>query len=416
MIPPSLVKADIPIIVYNPLTTPLSFLHNLTIVLKNPNAIIILTCIPSSQEVLDRVQSLLAQAGVDISAKLIFVDPERALTAIQSLRDDPKASRNVQVYQRDYTDSNIGSVNSSIAGIVERVNTVTTLRQHTAHILIGQALEVCRETIENAEGEVDAVCARVSDLRGRIEEAKARVRGEILGREGTDEVQKAMKEAEKEMRVVMGELTWLKMIRHVDEIGELVGNAVRRAWCKELEHKVRRIVCRCISASLTRYRIKLIFHTGRLSALQDDLTSSAILLPTLVPSPLLQNTLSQLTSSPSYYLRTSTLTAPLQTRQDQLMNYPTIRLHLAAQNAVLGILGGIIGGGGAAAYVLGLGSGASIAGSSGVGTATGILLLSTLFGVRWAVGKWERAKKRWWEDWSRVGQGLERDLEVSFSL
>jgi hypothetical protein len=33
--------------------------------------------------------------------------------------------------------------------------------------------------------------------------------------------------------------------------------------------------------------------------------------------------------------------------------------------------------------------------------------------MRWAVGKWERTKKRWWEDWERLSQGLERDLKVT---
>lgn len=100
---------------------------------------------------------------------------------------------------------------------------------------------------------------------------------------------------------------------------------------------------------------------------------------------------------------------PIHARQDQLINYPTTRLHLAGQSAVLGMLGGLVGGTGIAAYLLGFGSGAGIMGTS---TAVGAMMLSTLLGIRWAVGKWERAKKRWWEDWLRVGEGLGRDLEV----
>lgn len=71
-----------------------------------------------------------------------------------------------------------------------------------------------------------------------------------------------------------------------------------------------------------------------------------------------------------------------------------------------------MGGAGIAAYLLGLGSGIAV---TSVGTAMGVSMLCTLLGVRWAVGKWERAKKRWWADWRRVGEGLRRDLEVSFS-
>src|ERR1700691_728559 len=148
--------------------------------------------------------------------------------------------------------------------------------------------------------------------------------------------------------------------------------------------------------------MQLILQTGRLSALQSTLTSRATSLPALLASPVLQNTLSQLSFSPSYPLQTSTLVTPLQTRQIQLISYPTTRLHLAGQNAVLGMLGGVVGGAGIAAYLLVAESGVWTAGASGPGTAVGFFMLCTLWGVRRAVGKWERAKKRWWEDWSRI--------------
>jgi hypothetical protein len=47
------------------------------------------------------------------------------------------------------------------------------------------------------------------------------------------------------------------------------------------------------------------------------------------------------------------------------------------------------------------------------GTSLGMGMLGTLFVVRWAVGRWEKAKVRWWEDWARVSAGLQRDLRVS---
>lgn len=45
-------------------------------------------------------------------------------------------------------------------------------------------------------------------------------------------------------------------------------------------------------------------------------------------------------------------------------------------------------------------------------TGIGLGLLGTVISVRWAVGKWEKEKRRWWADWERIGQGLERDLKV----
>ena len=45
-------------------------------------------------------------------------------------------------------------------------------------------------------------------------------------------------------------------------------------------------------------------------------------------------------------------------------------------------------------------------------TAAAAGLFAAAAGVRWAVGGWERARRRWWRDWNRVGEGLERDLKV----
>jgi len=58
----------------------------------------------------------------------------------------------------------------------------------------------------------------------------------------------------------------------------------------------------------------------------------------------------------------------------------------------------------AAAYWAWLSSYTDLTTSFGAGT------LSTLIVLRWAVGRWENAQKRWWQDWRRVGEGLGRDV------
>ena len=45
-------------------------------------------------------------------------------------------------------------------------------------------------------------------------------------------------------------------------------------------------------------------------------------------------------------------------------------------------------------------------------TGIGVGLLGVVGSLRWAVGRWEKEKKRWWGDWERIGKGLERDLKV----
>jgi hypothetical protein len=159
---------------------------------------------------------------------------------------------------------------------------------------------------------------------------------------------------------------------------------------------------------------QLILHTGRISAVQRALTESTFALLSGIPStsafhsPVLANSLNQLSSSPSYNLTPSTLTTPIHVRHNQLATFTTNRLHVAAQHAVLATLGS-----------LAVGAGFSWSGWVGwfvpamdAGTAVGGGMLVALLGVRVAIGRWEKAKQRWWEDWTRVGEGLGRDLKV----
>lgn len=169
---------------------------------------------------------------------------------------------------------------------------------------------------------------------------------------------------------------------------------------------------------------KLIMQTGRLAALQADMTKSIQSLlnshKTDPPfnSAVLRNSLHQRTALPSYAMTPKTLTDPIHVRRAQIIDYPTVRLHVAGQRTVLG-MGGAIVSGASLGWAGWLGwltsSGEGLLGWIGLdaGTAMGVGLLSAVVGVRWAVGKWERSKKRWWEDWNRVGHGLGRDLRVS---
>jgi hypothetical protein len=96
-----------------------------------------------------------------------------------------------------------------------------------------------------------------------------------------------------------------------------------------------------------------------------------------------------------------------------------MRLHIAGQRAVLVMSGGVATGAGiswAGWLSWLLGSGEGLLGFVGMdaGTAVGVGILSAVASIRWAVGKWEKSKKRWWQDWSRVGEGLDRDLKVCY--
>jgi hypothetical protein len=99
-----------------------------------------------------------------------------------------------------------------------------------------------------------------------------------------------------------------------------------------------------------------------------------------------------------------------------MVHYPTASLQLAGQKSV--VLSGV-----SVATALGVGwagwmgplsgfANAELLGMS-MSTSVGVGLLASLIGVRLAIGMWEKAKKRWWNDWDRIARDLKIDLEVS---
>ena len=247
-----LLKADIPIILINTMTTSLSSLLKYTSLFRNPNAIILLMPNPTSPNLAQHLRFLLTQADIQpadrheseatnpLAAKVLFVNPELALQALDVLGADPKDPRNILEYQKNFMESNINHVNAAITDILDKFQANTAiLRTETARTLTGLAFQACRDSIKRAEWDIDVVCARVSELKGKVEVARARVRGEVLGTDGSDEVQRAMEEAKKGMKLVMDNLTWWKMVWRVDDLAVIVGNAAQRVWCNDLEDKVR---------------------------------------------------------------------------------------------------------------------------------------------------------------------------------
>lgn len=95
-----------------------------------------------------------------------------------------------------------------------------------------------------------------------------------------------------------------------------------------------------------------------------------------------------------------------------MIQHTTTKLHKEAQSAVVGAFSGVLSGAGLGwwlafgEHILSLGAGTEM------GTAVGSGALLAVSGIRWAVGKWERAKHRWAEDLARIGEGLTRDLDV----
>ncbi|TBU61638.1 hypothetical protein BD310DRAFT_956832 [Dichomitus squalens] len=411
-----LFTADVPIILCDPVSTPLASILPVSsdppLPLSRENAILALLspspAYPATAAQHSRVSPLSSQENLHV----IFVDPSRALHGLQVLADGIASPLSVQRYQDDVSGSNVASITNAVKDILSSVSgtsasaQVTAIHAQTGRALIKDALATAQAVLHKAELEANAALTATSELRGQMEEAKAKAHLEVFGAGGQDgdEIAKAVAQAKRSIKPTMDALQWYKLFWRVDDVREVVTAAVDRAWCRDLERK-------------------LVFHAGRLASLQTTFTDSANALARSFPvnspyhSPVLHNTLARIAATPSYAVTATALTSPLHARQSQL-GFPTERLHVSAQRAVVGMSGSILSGLGVAwagwATELQMFGGMVDVGMS-TETALGVGMLGTAVGVRWAVGRWEKAKRRWWKDWDRVGEGLERDLKATLT-
>ncbi|KAI0633523.1 hypothetical protein C8Q77DRAFT_1195377 [Trametes polyzona] len=416
----ALFTADIPVILCNPASTPLPAILPVstspTLPVSREHTVLAVSSPspthPSAAAQTPHVKALALHANL----RIVYVDPARALQGLAHLGQSPASPLSVQRYQDDVTGSNVSSVTHAVKDIISGAlgdsstlpesSRVVAVHTQTGRALVKDALLVCRTVLRHEELEADNVLTGTSTLRGQMEEARAKVQREVFGapEKDGDEIAKAVGQARKSVKVTMDALQWYKLFWRVDDIREVVTAAVDRAWCRDLERK-------------------LVFHAGRLAALQTSFKDSAAALCRSFPqsspyhSHVLQNSLERIVASPSYPLTASVLTSPLHARQSQL-GFPTERLHAFAQRAVLTMSGSVLGGFGVAwagwASDLGLAGGFFNVGM-GAETALGVGMLGGVLGVRWAVSRWDRARKRWWKDWDRVTEGLERDLKTALT-
>ncbi|KAG1870352.1 hypothetical protein C8R48DRAFT_80680 [Suillus tomentosus] len=405
-LPKTLLKGDVLIFICNPLTKDIpTLISNAQHILQRPNTILVLTASSTSEHALDYISKELAAANCT-PGKILAVDPVRALEAVSALKADPSSPAAIQRYQENFMGSRISLLGDVLAGMLGLKDSGRTsslllaIRTQSALIQMQSALYASARSVSQARLAIDRVFTGASELQSQVEEVRARTDREVLVESGIDD---ALLRGLKEMKAVLESLTWLKMVWRVDEIDSLVSSALDRYWCRELENQ-------------------LILQTGRLASTQASLTSSTfsqlakLASPSPSPafhSPILDNHLRQLTHSPTYALTPNTLTRPIQARRSQLTQHTTTRLHRDAQNTVLGAFGGMFGGVGVAWWLAFGESALSIGTGSEAGTALGAGALAAVASIRWAVGKWERAKRKWIEDADRVGEGLKRDLKAT---
>ncbi|EIW83064.1 hypothetical protein CONPUDRAFT_164072 [Coniophora puteana RWD-64-598 SS2] len=394
-----LISADAVILSWNPLTTPVSALKTKAgDLLRRPNVILTITSsVPDSQ--MEHIQELLNRDDIR-PGKIVTVDPSRGLSAIMELKADPKSSSSVLKYQIDFSGSQVSALSMKLdailSGTVAEGWSVASRRafsqMHAVHDLISRMLDQEKRALGK-------VLCSIHDIRQQIEELRVKAEVDVLGPSGEKNiVNVALESARKELKAKLDSLTFWRMVWRIDEIASTVGATLDAHWCKHLESQ-----------------------TGKLSSLQDKYTSQTMsfLASLHEPSPaaslhsaVLVNRLQQLSSSPSYALNTDTLTGPIYKRRAQILGYPTPRLHIKAQQAVAGTFTGLFGGAGLSWWLAFSENIVGIAGAEAA-TAAGAGGLVAALSLRWAVGKWQKAKKRWLQDFDRVCDGTQRDLQAT---
>ncbi|KAL5528140.1 TIM17 [Sanghuangporus sanghuang] len=406
-----LLQSDVPILVVSPLNSPhppllsalSSNLHTFLVVdgALDPSS-------PSSETFRSQIA---VQYGVDQN-RVFLVDSARALRGVSALSADPSSASAVRAFQDDMLASGIPNFSHALSDTVSQYG-AERLRTDTENAVTKRAIATVKDVILQANEEAREVRSRSSALQEEALEARERAEVEILGGDADVAVQgeqgrvaRGIEKVKSDLRPVLDGLTWYRLPFVVDDVSVRVDRAVEHAFAREFENE-------------------LIFHTGRLASLQAHFVSRTTSLLTSLPhvfhSSILQNTLAQITSSPSFLITPSSpspdsssaftsnstpsppaLLTPLRTRTAQLA-YATRSLHLSAQRLLLFTF---------ANTSLSSLSSALLYVHFSIDASTSIAfgMLGTLAGLRWAVGRWTKARERWFAAFGRVGEGLERDM------
>ncbi|KAJ6547625.1 hypothetical protein B0H19DRAFT_1166626 [Mycena capillaripes] len=333
-------------------------------------------------------------------SKYLFVSPAQALSALAAVRESPASPDAVQRYQTTFLASRMPTLTQTLHAILASLQNTSALRNRTALAQIRGALAACRVAMQDAREELDRVAAGVSDLNALVEEERVKVQRDVFGSPDDHAVDRALQDATALMKLKIDHMQWLRTMFVIDELSTYITQTVRRVWCVSLEKE-------------------LTFHAGRLSHMQRALTARTfeLLSPAntrSLHSPVLINVLRQLTAAPTFPVVPAALVEPLNTRSKMIIDAPTARLHVAGQRAVFRIGGTTAAGMGIswAGYLGYLMNAHTLVGSlmlePGTAVATGMLV--AVVGVHWAKGYWNRARKRWWEDFMRVVGGAKQDI------
>ena len=415
-----LYTSHIPIILLNPLTTPLTTItsrwssNSKAAIFPYPlppHALLLITS-PSPISTSSSIPPTGFELGVSPN-RVFFVDPNRALSSSRALRTNALDASHVQRFSDDALASGLSLLKRELRSVP------TSVQKGDA--LASAAVGVLRSSLDDLEAELREAAILVRSLRNETSHESAGAHQAVFGsapervpledqtpthppgsstpmkaettvatgQKSNNKVRAAMARADDIVLPVLESVTWWRVLWAPDEVGWRMRQAVRDAW-------VGSIVSGLLPALAT------------LPSTQSSQSSRALsrtaALPQTLRSPVLLNTLNQLTHAPSFTLESRTLLRPLEHRLLERLNMgPTTALSRAAQVLILRI-GGSVG--------VGALSGALIF-MQQVGEVLGAgMLLGAAAGFRWAIGRWDKTRKLWRADWIRVKEAAERDVEV----
>lgn len=407
-----LYTAHIPIILLNPLTTPLMTLSSYSS--SNPKAAILPYPLPPHALLLITspspisTSSSIPPTGFELGVspnRVFFVDPNRALSSSLALRTNAQDVLHVQRYSDDALASGLSMLKRELQSVP------TSVQKGDA--LVSAAVGLLRSSLDGVEAELREAAALVRTIRNETSHESADAHRAVFGSvapervslddrtpgstptkaettgQSNNKVRAAMARADDIVLPALENMTWWRVLWVPDEVGWRMRQAVRDAWVGSIASSLLPALATLPSTQSSQSSRAL----SRVSAL-----------PQTLRSPVLLNALNQLTHAPSFTLEPRALLRPLEQRLlERLDAGPTTALARAAQVLIL-----------------------RVAGSVGVGAVSGVLmfmqqvgevlgagmLLGAAAGFRWAIGRWDKMRKTWKADWVRVKDAAERDVEV----
>ncbi|KAI0279483.1 hypothetical protein BGY98DRAFT_1185979 [Russula aff. rugulosa BPL654] len=406
-----LYTAHIPVILLNPLTTPLTTLSSYSSL--NPKAAILPYPLPPHALLLITspspisTSSSIPPTGFELGVspnRVFFVDPNRALSSSLALRTNAQDVLHVQRYSDDALASGLSMLKRELQSVP------TSVQKGDA--LVSAAVGVLRNSLDGVEAELREAAALVRTIRNETSHESADARRAVFGsvaperytnksRNYSDDDKSkskqqqgraAMTRADDVVLPVLDNMTWWRVLWAPDEVGWRMRQAVRDAWVGSIASSLLPALATLPSTQSSQSSRAL----SRTSAL-----------PQTLRSPVLLNALNQLTHTPSFTLEPRALLRPLEHRLLERLDVgPTTALARAAQVLILRVAGSV--GVGAVSGVL------MFMQQVGEGLGAG-MLLGAAAGFRWAIGRWDKIRKMWRADWVRVKEAAERDVEATLN-